>query len=363
MRVVNVSVAPFRQALRAPLRTARGGIAERSGFWVRLGLEGGGEGLGEAMPLPTAGTEEADECERLLCRAGQVLTGQQVPEVLVALAVTLDAQLGLADAPAARHAVEGALLDAWARARGQSISSLFSRRPASSVRLSALLSSEAPEALSEEAQSLAAVGFRTLKLKVGALSLNEDLARVSAVASAAPDASLRLDANRAWTLAEASQALPLLFEGAQGRASLCEDPLRELAPDAWAALRARQPIPLAVDEPLADVRVRQQFLARPDAFDAWVLKPLVQGGLWRSWALAGAVRTAGKGVVVTSSLDGAVARAAAAQLCAALPESLDAGLYTGRLFADEALRDPLVAHDGALDLGGVLGHGVAWGGT
>lgn len=365
-RVSRVTIHPFAQSLRAPLRTARGVIDERAGFWLRLELEAptqelGLFGLGEAMPLPSAGTEDLVTCERALREVGWALPGRELPETLEGLESLLDDQLQLGALPAARHAVEVALLDGWGKSKGKPISWLLSPDARETAPLSALLSENAPERLCVEARKLRDLGFRTLKLKVGAASAEEDRARVEAVISSTPsDVALRLDANRAWTVPEALERLEQLDRTARGRVTLCEDPLRSLDPPAWSELRLKQPIPIALDEPLGSPSIRARFFYCPDAFDAWVLKPLVQGGLSRSWKLARSITGMGRGVVVTSSLDGSVARVAAAHLTAAIPGALDAGLYTGRLFSDELLPDRFTGEGARADLSDCLGHGVEW---
>src|SRR5690606_27897314 len=46
-------------------------------------------------------------------------------------------------------------------------------------------------------------GFRQLKIKVGVDALSEDLAKLAALAATYPDLKLRLDANGAWSIAQA----------------------------------------------------------------------------------------------------------------------------------------------------------------
>ena len=73
-----------------------------------------------------------------------------------------------------------------------------------------------------------------------------------------------------------------------------------------------------------------------------VLKPMVLGGLGRALRLGREALQRELQVVVTSSLDGAVARAGAAHLAAALGSPLAAGLATGRLFDPEQHDGPVV---------------------
>lgn len=64
----------------------------------------------------------------------------------------------------------------------------------------------AVEELVEEMTGYAALGFTAVKMKVGGLSLAEDVARVEAVRQALPDAEIMLDANSAWDVPQAIAA-------------------------------------------------------------------------------------------------------------------------------------------------------------
>ncbi len=112
---------------------------------------------------------------------------------------------------------------------------------------------------------------------------------------------------------------------------------------ALARVRAASPIRVAADEALAsDAGLERVLAAR--AADVLVLKPAVLGGLHATLRASERAREAGCALYVTSLLDGAVSRAAALALAAALPGPLLAcGLATGSLLADDlAPLEPIV---------------------
>jgi o-succinylbenzoate synthase len=319
--------APYRLALRTPVRTSRGELRERTGFQVWIG-----EGRGEAAPLQEHGTETQAECERALSAA--------VPRIrpvdhIEQLDVLLD---GLP--PAARCGIELALLDDLALRRGISVARLLDSASRDEVRVSALLTGVDPAALAREARSLTQEGFGTLKLKVAHRSLDEDLARTAVVRDAAgPEARIRVDANGGWSEAEALDALRRL---ARLDLELCEQPVADVA--AMGRLRGATPVRIAADELLADPRSRQAAI---EASDLLILKPMVLGGLLPALRLA---RGAGVPAIVTTTLDGAIARLGAAHLAAALPPGPDAGLATGRLLASDLCADPAAPVGGRIRL-------------
>lgn len=110
-----------------------------------------------------------------------------------------------------------------------------------------------PAAIAAEIEAGIAAGLRTFKVKVGK-DVAADLARVAAIQTAAAGrATLRLDANRAFSRDDAvAFARGLSPEGIE----LFEQPCHADDWDANAAVAAASPVPLMLDEPictLADI--------------------------------------------------------------------------------------------------------------
>ena len=335
---------PVRVRLRAPLFTAHGELRERDGFLVRLD-----EGRGEACPLPWFGTEDARACERALKSAGEALASAVAPERVedIALPRWLD------ETPAARHAIELALLDGLALRAGVPLRRLLHPASVDEVSVGALLAAREPASVAREARAAAAEGFGTLKLKVAHAPLDEDLARAAVVRDAVgPAVRLRLDANGGWTEAAALNALRRL---ARLDVELCEQPSAEVA--SLRRLRGATGVAIAADESVP--RSNGELL---DAVDAVVLKPMVLGGLFPALAWARRARAHGLRALITTSLDGAVARLAAAQLAAALLADgpmPDAGLATGRLLDTDVCEDPAPPVGGRIVLPWTPGLGLS----
>ncbi|MEE9275798.1 MAG: mandelate racemase/muconate lactonizing enzyme family protein [bacterium] len=98
--------------------------------------------------------------------------------------------------------------------------------------------------LAEEFESGLAMGHRGFKMKIGALPLKEDLARVAAVRETiGPDCLLAADVNGAWTYAEAREGVKELAEFGL---AWVEEPIcwRE-AKHALPLLRPECPVPIA----------------------------------------------------------------------------------------------------------------------
>jgi len=298
-----VTATPFRLPLRAPVTTAHGVLRERLGSLVCAEAPGGVRGWGECAPLP----------------------GFAHPFHV---------------ASAAR---ETALLDLRARRSGVSLAELLAREAGTRARrqvpVSALLAGDTPEAAAEAARDAVREGFRTLKLKVGALPLERDAARVAAVRRAAGAATaLRADANGAL---DEDAALRLARALAEHGVELLEQPVPAHRLDALLRVRAASPVPIAADE-AASTESGARLVMELGAADILVLKPAFLGPR-ATLRVARRARECGVGVLVTSALDGAVGRTTALHVAAALPAPLPAcGLATGALLADDhaALPEP-----------------------
>jgi o-succinylbenzoate synthase len=207
----------------------------------------------------------------------------------------------------------------------------------------------------EEAERAVARGFSTLKLKVGADAPSLDRARLAAVHEAVGDeAELRIDANGAWSPA---RAIEILRDLDSLDLELAEQPVPADDIAGMARVRAAVLVPIAADESLSDF-ARAARLLEARAADAFVLKPAALGGLRAAAMLAQRARAAGVRVLVTSSIDGAIARAAALALAESLPDPLPAcGLATGELLAGDLAAGP-EPKDGYIDLAESPGLGV-----
>jgi O-succinylbenzoate synthase len=188
-------------------------------------------------------------------------------------------------------------------------------------------------------------GARTAKVKVAepGQTLDDDVARVDAVRALVP--TVRVDANGAWTVAQAVEAAAALT--VSGPLEYLEQPCATV--DELAQLRRLIDVPVAADE---SIRKAGDPLAvvRAGAADIAVLKVARLGGISALLAIAAQIDIP---VVVSSALDSAVGIAVGLSAAAALPNVHHAcGLGTGRLFVDD-VTDPVEAKDGYLPVGPV----------
>lgn len=285
MKIERIELRPVCYAARAE------GAAQRRGFVVTLVCDDGRRGRGEALPLPSAGTETLDACALALRRARHA---PQAP---------LDA-VG-EDTPAARCALDSALLELGLAELGAP--------PRRTVWVNAVAIRTTQRALDEAAHAIERHGYRTLKLKVGHGSAQEDVRWLRAVRQrVGPGVRLRIDANGAWNADEACHRLERL---AEFELELCEQPVAARDLEGLLRVASRVAVPVAADESLVFEEARRA-LARGQLTRRGVLKPMVLGGPSRAASLARDATTRGVRCVVTTTFEGPIGTAASLELAA-----------------------------------------------
>jgi O-succinylbenzoate synthase len=196
----------------------------------------------------------------------------------------------------------------------------------------------------EQARALvAASGCTTAKVKVAEAgqTLAEDIERVEAVRDAlGPAGRIRVDANAAWSVDAATDALTVLerFD-----LEYAEQPVASL--EDMAALRRRVDVRLAADESVRKAADPMR-VAGLDAADIVVLKVQPLGGVRVCLEIADAC---GLPVVVSSALETSVGIAAGIALAAALPELPYAcGLGTVSLLGGDVTSASILPVDGTI---------------
>jgi o-succinylbenzoate synthase len=309
---------PFKE----PYTTAAGVVKARDILVLRVERDGLA-GYGEAAPFePYDGVP--------LAQVARVLQERMTPTAF----------------PQVHAADEMAFLDLEGRRLGVPLAE--PHEPTVAVNFT--LAGATPEDVAASAADARAAGYECFKLKVG---LAEDEARVAAVRDEiGSDALLRLDANAAWSVAEAvSQIGRLRGYGLQFVEQPCAT-LTELA-----VVRQETGMAIAADESVqsaADVRAA----AMAGACDVVAIKLAAMGGLSAARAAIEAAREAGIDPYVSSTLDGPWGIAAALQLASAEQISLHCGLATLGLFDAAIARALPPPEDGRIQVPPGPGLGV-----
>jgi len=285
---------------------------------VRVRDEAGTEGFGEGTPRPYVTGEIVETMlDHLTCELWPRVADREVPPAcnLEALAAFLpETSLAGAIAPhASRAALELAVLDCALRRAGRPLATLLPPRR-SRVTYSGVITAGPIARAVQHARQMRAIGLHNIKVKVG---FDDDVARVTAVREALGyDASLRLDANGAWSF---ERAVHVLNAVAPLGIAAVEQPLPRGPVEDLARLRQAIPVPIMADESLVTPADAEALIAG-EAVDFFNVRISKCGGLARSLAIAERAAKAGVGVQVGSQVgETAILSAAGRHLAAALP--------------------------------------------
>lgn len=323
----------LRARLRAPWVGAHDSVSVRPLALVTLEAADGHVGYGEAAPLEGYDGVRIDDVRKALedCRAplsdsdGAGSDREQL----------LGRCLEVAVLPQAVAAIDLALWDLAGRRAGAPVWELLgAAAPAPDIEVNATIASADRAGAAGEAAAALTGGFSTLKVKV---AIGDDAGRVAAVrAAAGPNMAIRLDANGAWTVAEARAALDAL---APAGIDLCEEPVRGVSE--LSELAPLTDVALAIDETAAEPGALDRRLCA-----ATCLKITRCGGISGTLEAARRARQAGYQVYLASTLDGPLGIAAALHAAAAIGPDRACGLATLSRF--ERRPDPLPPHSGRM---------------
>ena len=347
--VERVWLQRYRVPFRAEFVSAHGVERAREGVLIGVETAGGAVGFGEAAPLPRYTGGSVEETVEALRTLGLALLGQP-PVTAWDIGPDLPG-VSAGSAAAARCGIETASGDLLARAAGLPFSAWLARRaggsqsaPLRRVPVNGTVDAGATASAVDEAQSLVARGFRTLKLKVG-VDPEADFERTAAIRErVGASIALRIDANGGWTV---GRAVHELERYAKLGVTMCEQPISHLLPgvaDHFADIGRGCAVPIAADESCRSVANLNCLLAAGAVYAA-VIKPMACG-LKEALAMLAVAEQHGLLVIVTTMFEPGIGVAAAVHLAALLGHrALACGLATL-----EHLEDDLI--DGGLEIAG-----------
>jgi L-alanine-DL-glutamate epimerase-like enolase superfamily enzyme len=292
------------ETLELDLETAftisRGSQATAETTVVRLS-DGERTGVGAAAPARRYGETPATVAAVLpeLLDAVESVAPENLARVETRLRETVRGN------PAARAAVETAAHDLAAKRAARPLYALLGLDPAAAPRTSYTVGIDAPERMGELAAAAVDAGHGILKVKVGT---DDDRARLAAVREAAPEATLRVDANEAWSPREALRTVESL---AEFDLEFVEQPVPAADVAGLRFVRERSPVPVAADEAVETAR---DVPPLADAADVVVLKVMKAGGLRATRRAVHAARAHGLAVMLGCMVESNASIAASAHL-------------------------------------------------
>lgn len=319
-----IKIVPRRLHFKQPAGTSRGSYTTRDVWYLHLTSDKYPDrvGIGECAPLPKLSCDDMQGYESVLAHICNEVTEQggfsveslrDYPSILFGLETAF------------RH-LERGCFELW--------DTPFSRGEVG-IPINGLIWMGDYKKMLEQIEAKMAVGFRCIKLKIGAINFEEELALLRFIRShfSAKEVELRVDANGAFAPADAMEKLKRL---AELDLHSIEQPIRAGQWEDMARLTTETPLPIALDEELIGINIpeRKQCLLDSVHPQYIILKPSLHGGMagGNEW-----IREAEKrniGWWITSALESNIGLNAIAHWCATFNNPLPQGLGTGALFTN-----------------------------
>ncbi len=165
-------------------------------------------------------------------------------------------------------------------------------------------------------------GYRTVMIKMGALPIADEIARMRAAVGRFGDRiTLIADANQGWRVDEAIA----FIRGVRGcEPDLLEQPIGRDRIEDLKQLRRLASCPISVDESLVTIQ-EADALMRAEAAQVFSIKVSKNGGLTKSRMIANAAEVRGMSCLMNSMLEFGITQAASLQLGCTLNNLMDCG--------------------------------------
>jgi L-Ala-D/L-Glu epimerase len=248
---------PFRFAFGHSLATR----ADSTNVFVRVTLEDGTQGFGEGVPRDYVTGEDAETAKRNIERLyAPKLIGIETSDRAALLAVLRDTfeelQLDKQSRGASWCSLELAILDAACKAQQKRVVDWFGPVTSASIRYGGVIPFGGKKAVMGMLLFYKLYGFKTVKVKVGK-SIEEDEQIVALARKImGNDATIRVDANCAWTV---DQTLKAAETFRKYRVDSYEQPVAASDLEGLKKITASLQEQVLVDESLCTVEQAKQF--------------------------------------------------------------------------------------------------------
>ncbi|WP_423744073.1 dipeptide epimerase (plasmid) [Haladaptatus sp. SPP-AMP-3] len=239
--------------------------------------------------------------------------------------------------PAARCAVSIALHDLVAKRAGLPLYRYWGLDGRETLETSFTIGIDPTNVMREKTREAVAAGYGTLKVKVGT---DRDEEIVGAIRDEAPDATIRVDANQAWSPREAVRKIDAL---ADFDVEFVEQPVPAENPDGMAFVRERAALPIAADESCITLEDIPRIAGKADIAN---LKLMKCGGLREAMQMIHAANAHGLELMLGCMVESNASIAAA---CHLVP-LLDYADLDGSLLLAEDEYEGVPMPNGVIDL-------------
>jgi len=344
--MLQIAATPYMLHFRNPAPTSRGVMTVRPIWLVRAWRVDAPDavGWGECGPIAGLSRDDAERVGEAIAEFCAEFNAAEINAISKAMQLL---ERDLMAWPSLGFGVEMALRDLVNGARRRWWDTPFARGQAS-LPTHGLIWMDDFDGILNQIESKIAAGFDVIKMKIGALPFEQELALLRQVRALHPSVELRLDANGAFTPEEALDRLDSL---ASLDIAFVEQPVK---PGQWGVLAdlcRHSPTPIALDEELIPIHSTQERRAllntvRPQYL---ILKPALLGGFVASEAWITEAEARNIRWIINSLLESNIGLNAICQWTSAVGGDHVHGLGTGGLFANN-IPTPLALQGNRLTL-------------
>ena len=295
-------------------------------------------GYGEAAPLERLSVESFEDLLPELERIVIDLKNCEAPKTEEDVYI-LAAQLASMDFPSLRFALETALLD-WLHGGQQQVFDNGFYADKRNIPINGLIWMGSQEHMRAQVDEKLALGFKCIKIKVGAIDWKEELNLIKYLRSRSRDAIIRLDANGGFPT---NDVFARLKELEALNIHSIEQPIAPHQHEAMSLICQKSNIAISLDEELIGVSAasdRKELLTyiKPAYI---ILKPTLLGGLKATEEWIALAESLGIDWWITSALESNIGLNAVSQFAAQYENLSYQGLGTGQLYHNN-IKSPLV---------------------
>ncbi len=303
--------------------TSRGWLQTKDSWFITVWHEENPamKGIGECSYLPGLNPEELDTYENKVKEVCEKINEHEywLSEGLMAF-------------PSIHFGLETALLDFEKNGSKILFESLFSKSE-KAIPINGLIWMGTFENMMAQVDEKIAAGFRCIKLKIGAIDFEKELHILKSIREKSSDIEIRVDANGAFSAAEALEKLKKL---AQYNLHSIEQPIKPGFPATMNQLCKEGPLPIALDEELIGKFTREEKAKTLDEIHPpyIILKPSLIGGIKGSKEWIELAEARGIKWWITSALESNIGLNAISQFVATTNNPMFQGLGTGKLYTN-----------------------------
>lgn len=325
--------------------TSRGVLTTKDVYWIKVQERPSSSriGWGEAAPLVKLSVDDRPDFEDVLAKTlkdlGQKSWSTEADELLKEVNERVPTEL-----PSIRFGVETALLD-WLNGGQRVIFHTPFVTEEKPIPINGLIWMGTKEFMLDQIDQKLQEGFNCIKLKIGAIDFDQELALLRYIRSkyTADQIILRVDANGAFSPEEAELKLQRL---AEFDLHSIEQPIRAGQWTAMKKLCASPPLPIALDEELIGISEKESLLDRIQP-QYLILKQSLVGGILETQEWIRLAEERNIAWWMTSALESNIGLNAIAQLTGTYSPTMPQGLGTGKLYHNN-LDSPLEISGGQI---------------